>query len=353
MALSFYRRSVSERRNIMSFFSWLRNSLENRARRARPRPPAPRFRPRLEALEDRCVPTSTTLKVTSLLDNGPGSLRYEIAQAQSNDTIVFDFGNKKVNSTPHTILLTSGNELFIGKNLTIQGPSAGLTISPFNWNTSRIFEVGYGATVTLSGLTITHGGGYAAPSFSGSYADDGNGGAILNHVALPMSGCTLSNNSAVAPQDSAAFGNPGSQGGAIFSTGVLTVSGCTLSNNSAAYGGGIYNAGTLTMSGCTLSNNSAYAGGGIYSNIGSASVFNSTITGNTANTQGGGIYSAFGTMTVNGCTLSGNTASFYPQGGGGIYNLATTMTVSNSLFSGNTPDNILGPYTDGGGNTFN
>src|SRR5262245_14172167 len=101
----------------MSFFSWLRNPMGNRARRARPRAPAPSFRPRLEALEGRCVPTSTTLKVTSYLDSGAGSLRYEIVQAQSGDTIVIS-GNKNF---PHTITLTSG-ELDINKNLTIQGP---------------------------------------------------------------------------------------------------------------------------------------------------------------------------------------------------------------------------------------
>src|SRR5215813_5327538 len=104
MALSFYRRPASERRNIMSFFSWLRNPMGNRARRARPRAPAPRFRPRLEALEDRCVPS--TLTVTNLYDNGPGSLRYEIAQATSKDnTIVFD---KKLDGGTITLLSGSG-----------------------------------------------------------------------------------------------------------------------------------------------------------------------------------------------------------------------------------------------------
>ena len=80
----------------MSFFSWLRNPMGNRARRARPRAPAPRFRPRLEALEDRCVPS--TLRVANLNDSGPGSLRYEIAQAaKSGDTIILD--SKLANQT--------------------------------------------------------------------------------------------------------------------------------------------------------------------------------------------------------------------------------------------------------------
>src|SRR5262245_52441233 len=355
MALSFYRRSVSERRNIMSFFSWLRNSLENRARRARPRPPAPRFRPRLEALEDRCVPTSTTLKVTSLLDNGPGSLRYEIAQAQSNDTIVFDFGNRKANSTPHTITLTSG-ELYINKNLTIQGPGAGLlTVTSTNvlyspsYGPSRIFEV-YSAKVTLSAMTISHGDGeryYRGPDPFGT-ADyyDGNGGGVLNLGTLTINGCFLISNSAYASSGIYVGG-----GGAIANFGTLTVSNSTLSNNyTSGNGGGIYNdfRGTLTVSGCTVSGNigggtGINQGGGIY-NGGALAVSNSTLSGNSSY-YGGGIYSAYGTATVSGCTLSENDADF---GGGGIYN-AGNLTILESIFTSNGPDNILGSYTDGGG----
>lgn len=279
----------------MQLFSWLQKRTSARPRTGRA--PIQGFRPRLEVLEGRDVPS--TLTVTSFGDNGRGSLRYEIAAAQSGDTIAF-----KKSLSGGTIYLTSGNELFIGKNLTIQGPGAGLlTITPFNWNTSRIFEVGPGATVTLSGLTITHGGGYAARPGTGSYAYDGDGGAILNHGTLTMSGCTLSNNSAIPPADSATFGNPGSHGGAIFSTGVLTVNGCTLSSNSADYGGGIANAGTATVNGCTLSDNSAGYGGGIY-NTGHLAVLNSFFSGN-----------------------RGATSPDYTQ-------------------------DIWGPYTDGGGNTF-
>jgi len=55
----------------------------------RPSGPARRgwFGPRLEALDDRWLPS--TLAVTSTQDSGAGSLRAEIAAAQSSDTIVF------------------------------------------------------------------------------------------------------------------------------------------------------------------------------------------------------------------------------------------------------------------------
>src|SRR5262249_8655867 len=59
MAFSLYRRPARERRNIMKFSSWLRNrtSIQSPRGLAHHRPAAPRFRPRLEALEDRLVPS--------------------------------------------------------------------------------------------------------------------------------------------------------------------------------------------------------------------------------------------------------------------------------------------------------
>jgi len=137
--------------------TWLRSG-----KRQGSAPKRPGFRPTLEALEDRCVPS--TLKVTNNYDNGayPGSLRYEIAVAKSGDTIAFD---GKLDG--QTITLTLG-ELVIDKSLTIKGPGAiklTITSQPYNngfgtENGSRIFEVdGAGTTVTIGGLTMTDGGG--------------------------------------------------------------------------------------------------------------------------------------------------------------------------------------------------
>src|SRR5438552_8480078 len=76
----------------MLLSSWPRNSKRSApaARRHTPtssRQRAAGFRPRLEALEDRWL--FSTLTVTSMQDSGAGSLRAEIAAAQSGDTIVF------------------------------------------------------------------------------------------------------------------------------------------------------------------------------------------------------------------------------------------------------------------------
>src|SRR6516165_2036457 len=140
----------------MTFYSWRRSrtSTQSPRGRAQHRPLAPRFRPRLEALEGRWVPS--TLTVTNNLDSGPGSLRAEITGAQNNDTIVF---------SPQlyfaTIPVTQG-ELFISKNLTIKGLGANfLTLDAhprYQYLTSgRVFDVRPGVQVTLSGMTITDG----------------------------------------------------------------------------------------------------------------------------------------------------------------------------------------------------
>jgi hypothetical protein len=281
----------------------------------------------------------STLTVTNNLDGPtPGSLRAEIAAANTGDTIVFDPSLKG-----QTITL-SDSQLEINKSLTIQGPGAGqLTISGeppgADAINSRLFQVDANVNVTLSGLTMTLGGGLAfADGLSSSHvpaAWDGCGGGILNLGTLTVSGCTLSGNSA--------SGATHNCGGGICNNGTLTVSGCTLSSNSATYngtsfGGGIFNAGTLKVSSSTLSSNSATLGGGIYNgsnpSFGGSSSFSATVTGCTLSansaTDGGGIFNSyFGPLTLSGCTVSGNSAT---SAGGGIYNAkGGKLTIQSSV----------------------
>ena len=106
----------------MSITSWLGD------RNPKRRSPV-RFRPRLEALDDRLVPS--TLTVTSNLDSGvagDGSLRGEIAAAKSGDTIVFDpsLSGQTIYLYPSINNVVPDGEMVINKNLTIQGPGSGL-----------------------------------------------------------------------------------------------------------------------------------------------------------------------------------------------------------------------------------
>ena len=360
----------------MLFSSWLRNGkpAAPTARRRTQLSPRQRasFRPRLEALEDRCLPS--TLTVTSTSDSGSGSLRAEIAAAQSGDTIVFSptlSSSSSSNphhggttSTPATITLTSG-ELDLTKNLTIQGPGAGqLTISgagststtqhgqkTSTMTRSRVFEIAQNATVTLSGLTISKGDGLAS---SASVAPGDNyGGGILNHGTLTVSSCTVSGNSAtyggsiynaggtVTVSTSTLSGNMASEGGGIYNGGgTVAVSGSTLLGNQAEDGGAIFNDATLMVSGCTVSDNVAYYGGGIW-NSGTATVTSSTLSDNAAKptvqsypffNEGGGIFN-HGTLVLSGCTVTGNFSEYE---GGGIFNDGTVTVKNSSSITGNT-----------------
>jgi hypothetical protein len=328
----------------MSFFSWLgigsySAAIKRPSRQWPARKPAA-FRPRLETLEGRDVPS--TLLVTSPKDHGAGTLRAAIADANPNDVIVL---SPKLDGK--TITLTSG-ELDITKNLTIQGPGANqLAVS--GGDGSRVFEVTPNVTVTLSGLTITGGDGRAMGYIS-TNSVNGYGGGIYNAGALTVSDCAVSKNGGFSDSVTTQVG------GGIYNEGTLTISGGTVSGNSAyAFGGGIDNEGTLTVSGAVISDNNAADGGGIC-NFYRATVSSSTVSNNIAADyggpgSGGGIYNA-GTMTVTSCYVQNNFDS--TTQGGGIYNAGTAaaLTVSGSTFSGNRGGDIYGPYTDGGGNSF-
>jgi predicted outer membrane repeat protein len=264
---------------------------------------------------------ATTYTVTNTASSGSGSLAAAIGSAASGDTIDFASG---VTGT-----ITLGGTLTLTTNVTITGPGANLlTIS--GGGTMTVFTVNSGVTASISGLTITGGGG------------SGYGSGIFNQGTLTVSNCTLSGNST---------GSGSSSGGGIDNYGTLTVSNSTISNNTAGnrYGGGINNQGTLTVSNSTFSGNTASLGGGISAGIGSVTVSNSTFSNNTAsNGGGGGISAGIGSVTVSNSTFSGNTAANY---GGGIYSQGSfpgmSTTITNSIVAGNITTNAPGDDCDG------
>src|SRR5262249_7473392 len=259
MAFLFYRRPVLERRSIMWFSSWLQKRKRSNpgphlpTSRSRPGK-RPTFRPRLEALEDRWLPS--TLTVLSTADSGPGSLRAEIAAAQSGDTIVFD-----PSLAGQTINLTSG-ELVIDKSLTIQGTASGP--EAISGGASRDFDVTT-ATPTVALANLQVGVGHAK-----------NGGGILNTGSLTLNYCEVVDNEALEGlnskgggvdnlgtmviNNSAIGGNFANDGGGIANQGTMTITNSTLDGNGAGTGGAIDNRGTLTVSGCRFQNDFARSG---------------------------------------------------------------------------------------------
>jgi hypothetical protein len=169
------------------------------------------------------------------------------------------------------------------------------------------------------------------------------GGLYVSGSSLTIAISTIASNQATGGSFGLWGGAGYNSGGGLYNVGTLTVSNSTLSGNSAyggfGDGGGIANGGTLTVSNSTLSGNT----GGIYNILGTLTVSNSTLSGNSSGGEGGGIFNNHGTLTVNNSTLSGNSA----LDGGGIYNdYYGALTVNNSTLSGNSA-------AGGGGGIFN
>ncbi|RMG15302.1 MAG: choice-of-anchor D domain-containing protein [Cyanobacteria bacterium J055] len=337
-----------------------------------------------------------TLTVTSAADNGSGSLREAIANAQSGDTI--KFASSLANQT---ITLQSQLEIPRGKDLTIDGAdAANLTLS--GGNTTRILLIQSASTdttrteVSIANLSLID--GKATP-----YGTDNlkQGGAILteHQASLTLTNTTFKNN--VADDG----------GGAIFSAfeGNLTVTGsrfegniATAGNNERAGGaigfrgpnnfivrdsqfignkginGGALNSlnGKLTIENSSFINNDTTAGafdpndnngflrgygGAIYtdrastrddSTSGTIRILNSVFDGNTGRGEGGAAYLYTGTqdnVIIDGSTFQNNEILELPNttkgngNGGAIVQISNGLnkgfTLSNTTFANNTAAN--------------
>jgi hypothetical protein len=139
-----------------------------------------RFRPRLEGLEVRTVPS--TLTVTNNLDSGAGSLTAAVTYAHDGDTIAF-----APDLAGQTIALTS-DQITIKNSVDIEGPGADqLAVS--GSDAVRVFAIDEGLTVKIAGLTITRGRAV------GASASGGGGGGILNAGStVTLSNDVLSDN---------------------------------------------------------------------------------------------------------------------------------------------------------------
>src|SRR6478672_7939018 len=282
---------------------------------------------------------ATTITVTNGNDNGPGSLRQALADANDGDTINFD-------ASVGTVTLTTA-ELAIDKSVTLSGAPQMVTVVRASQTEFRIFHVMPGHSVEINGLTI-----------SGGHITGDNGGGILNdNSTLTIAHCTVNGNAIV----SASSGN--NFGGGIHNGGTMTLDQVIVNSNNAVWGGqgggvpsggGISNTGTMIIiAGTVQSNFGFWSAGGIY-NTGMLTITGSTIVNNqTGNPghfggSGGGIING-GTMTIQDSTISGNTALGGDlQGGEGGGISGNNNTITNSTITGNSA--LRGGGVAGGGN---
>jgi hypothetical protein len=262
--------------------------------------------------------------VTTTANSGTGSLRQAVLNADSitgTDTITFSDGTGgSVNFTDAVAdtITLSGGQITFGSNLTIAGPGA-----------DRIIIQNTAAQSSTSRV------------FN-----------VLSSVIVRLSGLTITGGNCAGPG-----------GGLIISGGGsppnVTVIACAITGNaSTTNGGGIYQTlGTLTVVNSTISGNTAAGsgtGGGI-ENWGTAlTLINTTISGNSVTTSGanngGGIFSQGGSTTIRGCTITGNTG----VGGASGVRAFSNVNVANSIIAGNVNNTTLpdavGTFTSVGGN---
>ncbi len=339
----------------MSVIRWLVKSIARRCRLSRVNraSKAQRSWARLSVtiLEDRLAPAILT--VNSLAD-GPISadgsaltLREAIALIDTGGTATDSSGNSLATAKAsqistanpfglddviqfapgpfgegrQTIILNAG-ALPVDRDVTISGPAAGQLAVSGNYQ-STVFEVGAGADVRISGLSIEVG-----------TASDGSGGGIVNNGTLTLTDTIISDNTA----------NQGA-GGGIVNAGTLTLAGSTVSGNAALNDAGILNAGTLTLNESVVSNNATDGGvnGGI-ANTGTLALVNSAVSGNMA-LNNAGIYNS-ADLSLEDSAVSGNAAVW---GNGGIGNYGGALTVADSTISGNSAlvAGGIGNYDDG------
>jgi hypothetical protein len=196
------------------------------------------------------------ISVTSNADNGPGTLRQALTNAQSGDVIV-------VSSSVSAITLTSVLPE-ITESLTIEGNGVTLTRSFAGGSDTQLLRITRGA-VTIrrihfkNGLANTEGaaiykGGDLTPwlflescVFSGNRTNNDYGGAVYqtNGGLLDVKGCTFYNNSA---------GTTSGKGGAIYNHGgALVLSGNIFYGNTAASDNVVYIATTESSGGYNIS----------------------------------------------------------------------------------------------------
>lgn len=243
--------------------------------------------------------------IVVVANDGQCSLVEAIINANSDNQVFTAAGECAKGSGADTINLPAGGAFNL---LTAYGGPAFYSDNGLPLISSDITIEGNGATIERSG----------APQFR-ILAVAPSGNLKLNHTTISGGATTA-------------------WGGGLYvgQSGQATLTGAIIFGNGAYSGGGIATKlGTVTLANSTVSGNTAgQFGGGIHANLGTVTLANSTVSSNEAGNRGGGISVFHGnTVTVNGSTIRGNAAA---GGGGAVYHLGGTVALTNSTITDNT-----------------
>lgn len=258
-------------------------------------------------------------------------------------------GDDTINITVAGTINLTGVLPDLSTNLVINGPGANvLSVRRDTGGAFRVFTVAAGATVNISGLSVTD--GRTADGIDGALGDPANGqdgGGIYNSGTLTLTAVTVSDNqTGKGGSESVASGADGNggRGGGLFNTGTLSLFNCTVNGNMTGRSGigGIGNKGG--------------DGGGI-ANLGTLSLVNSTVSGNHAagsriGGDGGALFTS-GNVTITASTVAFNSAggSFQDSRGGGIRVSGGTTTLRSTIVAGNTDTGAGTPDLSGAFNS--
>ena len=353
---------------------------------AAPRPAAPR-QPSVFFL----VTTTVDLPDNNLADgechiapNGPCSLRAAVQQLDHDSG-----GSISLPAGTFNLTRDADGDLNLRKNINISGVTTTQTIiqgNPPGWP-HRLLRVQDGATVLLSGLTISGGN---VPSLSGggiavlsgtliaidvdlAHNQAGLGGGLFNAGSVDLYNSRLENNVAYtsgAGIYNAAISPPNTNlilvndeltnnhlgaagdGGGLFNAGIGLVQTTTFELNTAQAGAGLANeaGGRLDIQASTISGNQAEPGdgGGVFNTQASTVTFiwNSTVSGNSSAHNGGGLANHNGHLDLSSTTVVYNFTTGAGQGGG-LYNTGGTFGLRNTLVALNSDASLNAPDCSG------
>lgn len=281
------------------------------------------------------------------------------------DTISLPAGNYLLTIAGRNENAALTGDLDLTADLTITGAGQATTIIDAG-TLDRVFHIGVGSTIEISGVTI--GGGRVTANFGGGVfvnngstltltdsqvignsAASGGGGIYVSDSSLTLTNSRVSSNSTtsdgggiyidvstvILTNSRVDLNKATSGGGILASSGILTLTGSQIDGNIATYaGGGIYaSTATLILDGSQVeANDAGYAGGGINAGTSNLTLTNSRVEGNSVDVTGGGIYLTLGTATITNSLVSTNTSG---SAGGGISS-GGALTMVNSTVSGNS-----------------